>query len=84
MNSTIMVHNSIKNPAAAKAKADGLSLSTVIRFLLKAYTEGKLNIGLIVNDSVDITNTRQIALDQATQDQLETSVKKWRTKIEKK
>ncbi len=77
MNSTIMVHKSVKDLAAQKAKAEGLSLSTVARFLLQGYAEGKLNIGLVIEDS----EIHRVSLDSATQKTLDDSVKKWRHKF---
>lgn len=77
MNSTIMVQKSVKDLAAQKAKAEGLSLSTVARFLLQGYAEGKLNIGLVVGDP----EVHNVPLDSATQKTLDDSVKKWRHKF---
>lgn len=77
MNSTIMVQKSVKDLAAQKAKAEGLSLSTVARFLLQGYAEGKLNIGLVVRDP----EVHNVPLDSATQKTLDDSVKKWRHKF---
>lgn len=77
MNSTIMVQKSVKDRAAQKAKAEGLSLSTVTRFLLQGYAEGKLNIGLVVGDS----RVERVELDPQTQTTLDSSVKKWRHKF---
>ncbi len=77
MNSTIMIHKTVKNLAAQKAKSEGLSLSTVARFLLQGYAEGKLNIGLIVGEpKVD-----RVVLDQKTQEDLDNSVKQWQHKF---
>lgn len=77
MNSTIMVHKSVKDLAAKKAKAEGLSLSTVARFLLQGYAEGKLNIGLVIGEP----EVQQVSLDSQTQKKLDDSVKKWRHKF---
>ncbi len=80
MNSTIMVQKDIKDLAAQRARREGLSLSTVTRFLLKGYADGKLNIGLTIGN-IDITDIQEIALDSVTQNKINTSVKKWRNKI---
>lgn len=77
MNSTIMVHKSVKDLAAQKAKAEGLSLSTVARFLLQGYAEGKLNIGLVIENP----EVHNVSLDSVTQKTLDDSVKKWRHKF---
>jgi|GEM_PF-2768436 hypothetical protein len=77
MNSTIMVHKSVKDLAAKKAKAEGLSLSAVARFLLQGYADGKLNIGLVVGDQ----EIQRVDLDSQTQKILDDSVKKWRHKF---
>ncbi len=77
MNSTIMIQKTVKDLAAQKAKSEGLSLSTVARFLLQGYADGKLNIGLIVGDS----EVSRVALDQKTQETLNNTVKKWRHKF---
>jgi len=81
MNSTIMVQKSVKDIAAQKAKAEGVSLSTVVKFLLKGYSEGQVNIGLVVEDGVRITEVEKISVDPATQSLLNSSVKKWRHKF---
>jgi hypothetical protein len=77
MNSTIMVHKSVKDLAARKAKAEGLSLSVVARFLLQGYADGKLNIGLVVGNQ----EIQRVELDSQTQRTLDDSVKKWRHKF---
>lgn len=84
MNSTIMVQKSVKDLAAKKAKKDGLSLSTVTRFLLQGYSEGKLNISLTVRDDVEVTEVHHVSLDKETQDRLDFSVSKWRNKLTEK
>ncbi len=71
-----MVHKSVKDLAAQKAKTEGLSLSTVARFLLQGYAEGKLNIGLVIGDP----EVHKVSLDSETQKTLDDSVKKWRHK----
>lgn len=77
MNSTIMIQKTVKDLAARKAKSEGLSLSTVARFLLQGYAEGKLNIGLVVGDP----EVGRVALDQKTQEELDNSIKQWRHKF---
>jgi antitoxin component of RelBE/YafQ-DinJ toxin-antitoxin module len=77
MNSTIMIQKTVKDLAAQKAKSEGLSLSTVARFLLQGYAEGKLNIGLVVGDP----EVGRVALDQETQEELDNSMKQWRHKF---
>ena len=72
-----MVQKSIKDLAAKKAKAEGLSLSAVARFLLQGYAEGKLNIGLVVENQ----EAKRVPLDSKTQQKLDDSVKKWRHKF---
>jgi len=72
-----MVHKSVKDLAAKKAKAEGLSLSAVARFLLQGYADGKLNIGLVVGDQ----EIQRVDLDSQTQKILDDSVKKWRHKF---
>jgi hypothetical protein len=72
-----MVHKSVKDLAAQKAKTEGLSLSTVTRFLLQGYAEGKLNIGLVVG----YPEIHNVPLDSVTQKTLDDSVKKWRNKF---
>jgi len=81
MNSTIMVQKNAKDLAAQRAKSEGLSLSAVARFLLKGYADGKLNIGLIVEDNINITPPQLVPLDPTTQNKMNASVKKWRNKI---
>lgn len=72
-----MVHKSVKDLAAQKAKAEGLSLSTVARFLLQGYAEGKLNIGLVIGEP----EAYIVSLDSKTQRTLDDSMKKWRHKF---
>jgi len=72
-----MIQKTVKDLAAQKAKSEGLSLSTVARFLLQGYADGKLNIGLIVGDP----EVSRVALDQKTQKTLDNTVKKWRHKF---
>jgi len=72
-----MVHKLVKDLAAKKAKAEGLSLSAVARFLLQGYADGKLNIGLVVGDQ----EIQRVELDSQTQRTLDDSVKKWRHKF---
>jgi hypothetical protein len=81
MNSTIMVQKSVKDLAARKAKEEGLSLSTVTRFLLQGYADGKVQIGLILNQDVEVTKIETIDLDSETASRINSSVKKWRNKI---
>lgn len=81
MNSTIMIKKSVKDLAAKKAKQEGLSLSTVTRFLLQGYAEGKLNIGLVVEPIVSIDKTEKITLDTKTQSKINNTAKKWRQKV---
>lgn len=77
MNSTIMVNKSVKDLAAQKAKQEGLSLSTVTRFLLQGYAEGKVNIGIVSGEDV----VKKVSLDAETQEVLDNSVKQWRHKF---
>jgi len=72
-----MIQKTVKDLAAQKAKSEGLSLSTVARFLLQGYADGKLNIGLIVGDP----EVSRVTLDQKTQKTLDNTVKKWRHKF---
>ena len=81
MNSTIMVQKSVKDEAAKKAKSEGLSLSTVTRFLLKEYAEGKLSIGVTINESIKVSDVQNIELDTATQQRLDASAASWRDKV---
>lgn len=79
-----MVQKSVKDLAAQKAKKDGLSLSTVTRFLLQGYSEGRLNIGLTVSEDVEVSDMSQVSLDEEMQEQLDASVSKWRNKLTEK
>ncbi len=72
-----MVHKSVKDLAAKKAKAEGLSLSVVARFLLQGYADGKLNIELVVGDQ----EIQRVDINSQTQKILDDSVKKWRHKF---
>jgi antitoxin component of RelBE/YafQ-DinJ toxin-antitoxin module len=81
MNSTIMVRKDIKERAAKKAKQEGVSLSTVVRFLLKGYAEGRVGVGLVLNEEVQVEKVAKISLDKETQSFLDNSTKKWRHKI---
>lgn len=77
MNTTIMVQRDVKNLAAQRAKKEGLSLSTVAKFLLQGYAEGKVNIGIIIGEP-EVTS---VDIDNETQEVLDNSVKKWRHKF---
>lgn len=79
MNTTIMVQRDVKNLAAQRAKKEGLSLSTVAKFLLQGYADGKVNIGLIVGNP----EVSRVELDNETQDLLDNSMKQWRHKFSK-
>ena len=81
MNSTIMVQKSVKDEAAKRAKSEGLSLSAVTRFLLKEYSNGKLNIGVTINESIKVSDIQNIELDSQTQQKLDASVSSWRDKV---
>jgi len=81
MNSTVMVQKSVKDLAARKAKNEGVSLSTIVKFLLKGYVEGKVNIGLVVEENMKVTKIERIPVDAETQELLNNSVRKWRHKF---
>ncbi len=81
MNSTIMVNKSIKDLAAKKAKSDGISLSLIVRLLLKEYSSGRFDIGLIENDKTQVTKVEEVKLDEKTQLLIDKSSKKWRNKL---
>ncbi len=44
-NTTISISKDLKNAAIQKARADSLPFSSVIKILLKDYTEGLISIG---------------------------------------
>ena len=80
MNSTIMVQKSVKDLAALKAKKEGVSLSTVVKFLLKGYVEGRVGVGLVVEEE-NITTVKKVPVDTEIQKLMDDSVKKWRHKF---
>lgn len=77
MNTTIMVQRDVKDLAAQRAKKEGLALSTVTKFLLQGYAEGKVNIGIVVGNP----EVKRVDLDHETQEVLDNSVKQWRHKF---
>jgi hypothetical protein len=76
-----MIQKNVKDLAARRARKEGLSLSAVTRFLLQGYSDGKLNIGLLLNNNVSIDKIEKIDLDISTQSRVNDSAKKWRNKI---
>lgn len=74
-----MINKAVKDKAAKKAKLDGLSLSTVAKFLLQGYADGKVNIGLIFSNNEP--EIEKIPLDAETQKMIDGYVEKWRNKF---
>ncbi|MBI2464156.1 hypothetical protein HYV57_04315 [Candidatus Peregrinibacteria bacterium] len=51
---TINIENELKKNAQKKAKKDGVTITFIVINALKAYKEGKLKFGMVLNDD-DIT-----------------------------
>lgn len=75
MATSIYIDAETKRLAAQKAKEDKLSFSAVVRILLSDYAEGKIRIGA---QTVPHYQFEQVSVDQKTQKQMDSVIKKWR------
>ncbi len=76
-----MIQKSIKNQALKKAKSEGFALSTIVKILLQDYVKGKIQIGTITQDDVQIERTEIIEVDEETQAMMDDAVGRWRHKF---
>ena len=68
---TVAVNKDIRNLAAKKAKQDQISVSAVVRILLKDYAEGRIKIGSHVE------SIQEIPVDEESQGLMDEVVDVW-------
>ncbi|MEK7672413.1 MAG: hypothetical protein AAB373_00870 [Patescibacteria group bacterium] len=78
MNTTISIKKDICYQAAKKAKAEGLSVSAVVRILLLDYADGKIEIGTRLGDNA--IKVEPIEVDKKTQELMDNVISEWNKK----
>ncbi len=74
MNTTITIKKDVKDKALEKARADGLSMSSVVRILLLDYASGKIQIGTRTAEDIVI---KSIEVEKGTQKLMDNVISEW-------
>lgn len=77
MNTTIAIKKDVRDKALEKARADGLSMSSVVRILLLDYANGKIQIGTRTAEDIVI---KSVEVDKGTQKLMDSAISEWNKK----